>query len=92
VGGRGWRLVAAVAAVLVVALLFARGTARARGAGGEREDTADAANRAMLAREAKTAPDQARAAAAVQPLGDGNLTKSGKRQNRGGETRRWTHR
>ena len=62
-GFRGWRLIAAVAAVLAVALLFGGAATRARGAGGEREGGADAANQAQLAREATLTPEQAQAAA-----------------------------
>lgn len=43
-GFRGWRLIAAVAAVLAVALLFGGAATRARGTGGEREGGTDAAN------------------------------------------------
>lgn len=62
-GFRGWRLVAAVAAVLAVALLFGGAAAWAQGGRGEREGGDDAANQARLAREAAITPDGARAAA-----------------------------
>ena len=62
-GLRGWRLVAAIGAVLAVALVFGGTAAWARGARGEREGGGDAANQARLAREATITPDGARAAA-----------------------------
>lgn len=62
-GLRGWKLIAAVAAVLAVALLFGGAAAWAQGGGGEREGGDDATNQAQLAREATITPDQARAAA-----------------------------
>lgn len=62
-GLRGWRLVAAVAAVLALALLFGGGAAWIQSAQRGRDPENGAEQQTPLAQQARVTPDQARAAA-----------------------------